>query len=515
MRARGRGWSAATCAAGLALAVCAVPGVARATSADMTVDTTAQFYDVRSPTGETIVPRRRLTSTVAVSAVDLLPKAAAPSPDFAKPRTEEIVFRARLRYDADYGAHPGEAQASDFDRFVPGFSRAPVDLMYGYVEGRRLFGGFFGFKLGRQYTTDALGWWSFDGASVRLTTPFYLAVEALGGMEVRGGMPLSTPRFERDGVWRGNRGGFDASVYPSFQPADVAPAVGVAVESAGFTWLHGRLSYRRVYNTGSSNVSQFASGLSSPVTVDGARISQERLGYALDAALADMGGVKAGLAYDFYAAHMTSLYASVDGYLTRRLTLSADYDYYAPSFDADSIWTFFASNPMNDVAARATWDATDRLSLSGGGNARVMSTETSASNAGTFINATAASGSVYPSASATFDGGGFVAARHRSGDNVVGGRATALYGREGHRTGGELYAERTVFGKTVLLGRASLFDWADNLRASRAATNFGAVLGVGYRVTPNARAQAEYQLDTNRLVGIRSRVVLWFTVATR
>ncbi len=511
MHGRGRGTSAAL----LLASAFAFTRAARATSADMTVDTTAQFYDVRSPTGETIVPRRRLTSTVAVSAVDLLPKVDAPSPDFVKPRAEEIVFRARLRYDADYGAHPGEAQPSDFDRFVPGFSRAPVDLMYGYVEGRRLFGGFFGFKLGRQYTTDALGWWSFDGASVRVTTPFFVAIEALGGMEVRGGMPLSTPRFERDGVWRGNRGGFDPSLYPSFQPSDVAPAVGVAVESAGFTWLHGRLSYRRVYNTCKSNVSEFASGLSQPVTIDGARISQERLGYALDANLGALGGAKAGLAYDFYAAHMSSIYASLDGYVTPRLTVSADYDYYAPSFDGDSIWSFFASNPMNDVSLRTTWTATDTLSLSAGGNARVMSAETSASNASTFVNASTAGASEYPSASATFDGGGFVSARHRSGDNVLGGRATALYGREGHRTGGELYAERTVFGHTVLLGRASLFDWSDALRASRAATSFGAVAGVGYRVAPRARTQLEYQLDTNRLAGLRSRVVLWFTVATR
>ena len=38
----------------------------------MTSDTAAQFYDVRSPTGETVVPRRRLTTTLGVSAFDLL-----------------------------------------------------------------------------------------------------------------------------------------------------------------------------------------------------------------------------------------------------------------------------------------------------------------------------------------------------------------------------------------------------------------------------------------------------------
>jgi len=88
-------------------------------------------------------------------------------------------------------------------------------------------------------------------------------------------MPLARPRWEADGMWRGDRTGFDASVYPSFQPNAVAPALGAAIESAGVTWLHGRLSYRRVYNTGTSNVSQFVSGLNQPVPTT-ARASRKR-----------------------------------------------------------------------------------------------------------------------------------------------------------------------------------------------------------------------------------------------
>ena len=47
----------------------AVPGVVRE---DITSDTTAQFYDVRSPTGETVLARRRLTTTLGVATYDLL-----------------------------------------------------------------------------------------------------------------------------------------------------------------------------------------------------------------------------------------------------------------------------------------------------------------------------------------------------------------------------------------------------------------------------------------------------------
>ena len=75
------------------------------------------------------------------------------------------------------------------------------------------------------------------------------------------------------------------------------------------TWIHGRLTYRRVYNTGSSNVSEFASGLLPPAVYTGSRISSERLGYAIDASFASIGGAKAGIVYDFYRADVTSIYA--------------------------------------------------------------------------------------------------------------------------------------------------------------------------------------------------------------
>ena len=226
--------------------------------------------------------------------------------------------------------------------------------------------------------TDALGWWSFDGGAIKVTTPFFMAIELYGGLEVRGGMPLSTPRFEQQGVWRGDRSGYDPSLYSSFQPNDVAPAIGVAVESAGFTWLHGRLTYRRVYNTGKSNTSEFANGLTTPTSYDGTRISQERIGYSLDGTLAEAGGIRGGFAYDLYNAKMANVYASLDGYASQKLTLSLDYDYYAPTYDADSIWNFFAGEPMNDLGARANYDATDKLSVSAGAHVRVFQAQTSA-----------------------------------------------------------------------------------------------------------------------------------------
>jgi hypothetical protein len=161
-----------------AAAVFVVAPRAHAADVEVSSDTSAQFYDLRSPTGETVIARRRFTTSLGVAAYNLW---------FEHPQDgslhPEITFRARMRYDADYGASPAEEDITNYARLVPGFQRGPVDLMYGYVEGRRFLKGWLGFKLGRQYTTDALGWWSFDGASVKVTTPAYVAVEAYGGLE--------------------------------------------------------------------------------------------------------------------------------------------------------------------------------------------------------------------------------------------------------------------------------------------------------------------------------------------
>ena len=75
-----------------------------------------------------------------------------------------------------------------------------------YLDGQRYFGGLVGFRLGRQYLMDMLGFWSFDGALVSLSTPVFLRVEAYGGFEQRSELPLlGTPRYTADGVARRSR----------------------------------------------------------------------------------------------------------------------------------------------------------------------------------------------------------------------------------------------------------------------------------------------------------------------
>jgi hypothetical protein len=509
-RKRKAGRSILVAVAGLAIA-----GSAHALEPEITGEATGQFYELRSPTGETILERRRLTATLGLSGYELL------KPDPKDRGGPELTFRARVRYDADYGAHGEESnlgQTGSAQYFVPGFSRGPVDLMYAYVEGRRFLHGTLGFKLGRQYQTDVLGWWSFDGAQVNVTTPFYVRLEGYGGLEQRGGLPLSTSRYESDGVWRGSRSGFDPSLYPQFQPANIAPAFGVALDSAGPTWIHGRVVYRRVYNTGSVGASDFSNGLYQPTVVDDARISSDRLGYAVDVDLGKLAGLKGGLVYDFYNTRLTSAFVSIDSYEEGPVAVSLDYDYYAPVFDADSIWNFFAGDPMNDVGLRANLTPTERLSISAGGHVRIYDVQTSPDNPydsspnAPNIPAATLQG-LYPTNGHPFDGGGSVGARYKWPEGNVSLRGAADAGDNGDRVGGDLSAEDLVRSQFLLRGRLGVWQWDDKLRPDRDATNFGYVAGVGYRFAPRCQAVFEWQHDINRLVGQRFRTMLTLSVA--
>jgi hypothetical protein len=495
--------------------VLASPGVARAVDAEVTSDTAAQFYDVRSPTGETVLTRRRLTTTLGVSAYDLIDR---PQGDVSAP---DLSFRARVRYDADFGLNGGSFDPTQFGVFVPGglgTAEGAVDLMYAYLEGRRFLHGVLGFKLGRQYVVDALGWWSFDGAEVSATTPWFLKAEAYSGFEQRGGMPLSTARYEAEGVWRGDRSNFDPSLYPQFQPAAIAPAFGVALESTGVTWLHGRLTYRRVYNTGDANLTEYASGLYAPAIYSGGRISSERLGYAVDGNIATLGGFKAGIVYDFYNTEITNIYATIDAYAGKKVTVSADYDYYVPTFDADSIWNFFAAEPMNDVGLRANWDVSDRLAIAGGGHVRIFDVQTEPFDPGNGAAYTPSpnysiNGTYFPTNGHPFDEGANLSARWKTGETLVTLRGSGNWGDEGDRVGGDVYAQHVWETRYIGSLRTGVWQWDDKLQPDRSTASFNYVAGVGYRFAPRSKAMLEWEHDINGIIGNRFRLMLWLTLA--
>ncbi len=561
MRLIGRrsGVSATAAAAASAPALIALvllpPAPALATEFEVTGDTAVQGYEVVSPWGDVTLDRRRFMQTVGLGVYNLQGQYHPGEADY------RVVMS--LRIDADFGINArlpaaqagGETNfataAGNGVRFIPGLQEAPVDLMYGYVEGRNLAHGLFGFRVGRQYMTDILGWWAFDGALVRVTTPYFVQVEAYGGLEERGGLPLSTSRFERQGVWRGSHDGYDQgngtpslTQYPSFLDAAPAPAYGVVVESHGPSWIHGRFSYRHVYNTGSVLTTQFPEPAGGGFrSVSGLRTSQERLGWTGDVSKADLGQLKGGFSYDLYNQIVASYFAGAEAWLGRgkRVTVGADADYFVPTFDGDSIFNWFTHGPLTTLTGRVAGRVTKRFDVTASGGARLWwaqgdpstgpntgglskfgfgecSAELGRSNlcqlgqvaidpSGTAVQQYLGS-SANRATTTTVDAVGNLNGRYRFASGDVALKGMVETGARGSREGADVSGEKRWDGGRFTTGaRVSLYGWADPTRPDRDATSFGYVLTGGFRPFSVAKLRLEWEQDMNRLVGQRYRVM--------
>jgi hypothetical protein len=533
---------------------------ARAVDVEISNDTALQFYEVANPWADYELERRRITEMLGVSLYHLQGKYV--------PGKDDYSMRIKFRLDADPGinAHLPDSEAgaeTDFSvnnggRYLPDLNPANFDLMYAYVEGKNLAKGWLGFKVGRQYVTDVLGWWNFDGALVRLTTPYFVELEAYGGLEQRGGLPLSTTRFEPQGVWRGSHGDFGNDPgqpkfadYPSYQFGAPAPAFGFALESNGPNWIHGRFTYRRVYSTGEAFGHQVADPNGGYPTISGFRVSSDRLGYAINANLANIGGVKGGFTYDFYNQVFPYAYAGIEAYLGKRVTVGADFDYYQPTFDADSIWNWFATEPQITGTGRIEARPAKHFDLSASGGAKVFFTD---GDRKTFYQGECAAaeppaGSTTPpfacddgiggydatnsngvtaylrdpaknKRTSELDGVGQLGARYTLGRARFELRSMAEAGARGRRVGGDISADGNIQGgRWAFGGRFSVYNFNDPTRTSpdltpREATSIGYVLGVGWRPLDVGKFNVEWEHDYNKLVGQRFRVlgtinVLW------
>jgi hypothetical protein len=482
------------------LALCAASLGARAaqayeTEVDATLD--AQFYSLQSPYGSPLIQRRRYTQTLALNLYDLQTDRVPLGPT--------LTFKSRLRLDSDFGQRP-EERDPDSTSYVPGLAEAPLDIMYAYLEGQRYLNGYLGFRLGRQYIVDTLGFWSFDGADVLLSTPAYVAVEVYAGFEQRGGLPmLGTSRFEADGVSRGDRSGLNFGQSPSFlQESKLAPAVGFAVESTGVHFLHSRLSYRKVINRDAVLVSPFLDNGGGLTFATGDRTSSERLAYSLRADKSDLGAAMGSVVYDLYNRRLSQYDATLDWYASDRVVLGGNLDYFLPTFDADSIFNWFAHSGTTSVTGRADVAFSRRLEVAASGGLKIFATEGDAATYATTPNV--------DKTGHTNDYLASLGGRYRFWDGSVALNAMAESGDAGHRYGGDVSCRKTYDGGyydslTVL----SLYDWDDALRSASSATSFSYVLGAG--ISPNflyfsrGRLGVEWDHSMNHLVGQRFRLL--------
>ncbi len=472
----------------LGLAAGAPTSRAFAFETEVTAETAAQGYQVRNAWGDPVLSRRRFMQTLGLRVSDI----GGTPQDLDAPR---VTFRMRLRLDADLAVEPSDLDYVESpSAFVPGLHQAPLDLMYGYLEVRNLADGMMSTRLGRQYVIDSLGWWSFDGALVRVELPVYMAFEAYGGFEQRAGFPLSTGRFSPEGVWRGDRGSLDANAYPGFLDRGWAPAWGVVAESLAVPFVHARVAYRKVWNTGEVATRPVTAGRTGlPETMSERRVSQERVGASADALVEDVGALRGGAVYDLPRTGITSWYGTADAFVTSALTAGVDVDRVVPTFDGDSIWSWFDAEPTTTLLGRADLGLTRRLRVAAAGGVRWVDLDTGLERS--------------DAPSVVLDTLGRASARYRLDHGRVGLSGLLDRGERGDRQGVDLFGGQWFERRFLVSGRVSLYDWQDSLRPDRSATSFGYVLGGGYRIGDETTARVEWEHDTNELVGQRYRIL--------
>jgi hypothetical protein len=473
------------------------PDGARAYEAEVHASVDAQFYSLQSPFGEPLLRRRRYTDTLGLSLDDLLGS--------QKPLGPSLSFRSRLRLDSDFGIEPAERDPAS-SRYVPGLEQAPLDLMYAYLEGERHLEGLLAFRVGRQFVVDAMGFWSFDGGLVSLSTPAFVRLELYGGFEQRAGLPLlTTPRYQADGVARGSRDGLRSDQWTSYLGQErMAPAFGAALETTDLGYVHARASYRRVINRDTVVVSPFADQLGEIRAYSSDRVSTEKVSGSLRVESAELGATTATVVYDLYAGVTSDAALAIDWYTTSRLTLGADVERTVPTFDGDSIFNWFARAAMSTATARADLRLTRRIDLAATGGVRLFETLGDPDTFATVADQSVITREVDPFAS--------LGGRYRYPSGTVSTRGVFERGARGHRYGGDVTTTKTFHGgfydtRVVL----SLYDWQDALMPDRRATSFSYVLGAG--IAPGidlfnvGHLGFEWEHAMNRLVGQRFRAL--------
>ncbi len=356
-----RGWSWSCrpmVAVRLVLLGFTVTGDVLAYEARVDAESTLQLYTVRGPYGQPVLSRQRMNYQLGLE--------VRTAPRWQSRPGAVWAVHARLRLDGDFGIRAVETNPAEAAEYVPGLDPVPLDLSYGYVEGTGLFRRTTNLRLGRQLVSDSLGWWSFDGARVGFAPGGWFEIYALAGAEQRGGVPwLSTPRYEADGVTRGDRTGLDEATWPGYLSSrEPAWAVGSGLQLTALDWLRARVDYRRVLQQDTVVTTPFADVEGNVTTYSGRRLSSERLGVDADVEFSELGWFSTGTCYDQVRELVSDQRGTLGANLGKQIQVSAGYDYQIPVFDADSIFNWFGPAPSLLFGSDLTVRPSSRVAVS-------------------------------------------------------------------------------------------------------------------------------------------------------
>lgn len=477
-----------------------------------TIGQIASLLGVRFTTGDLALGRRRFTQTLALDVWDL-GRGRRPfgrwSPDLRTgPR---LSFTTYLRLDHDFGEYTSgvvRLPTRDLDAVdqVPELEQGALqlDVLYAYFAAEDLAGGALDVYAGRQLIVEPLELLAFDGVRARGDLG-RLPIELTGfaGLRVREASPLGGAWVEPDGTSGGECQEYVEGVTPgsgAWRPIDLRltrntpfrsdldrcpqreqwmPVYGVALASAGGP-LHLRIAYRRALSPTPyliGPVDRFdvpdrgyypdevgqapAWGTNEEVVTASARAAFE-LG---PLAVAPHGAARYSLLHGL----LDEVHAGVR-LVAGRHAIEPEVYYVVPTFDGDSIFNVFSSQPYVDGRVTYSVRPADRRSAYLRGWLRRFASEDA--------------GEATPVARA---------ARHAGGAQLGGswraGRATRARaelfvdgGYGGRRRGGHASGELALRADLSLSARASLIHYDEDSRPDLRATSVGLAAGATYRV---------------------------------
>ncbi len=461
-------------ASALALGILVSPARSDAFDAEVRAESTASSWQVRGPAGAAVLSLRRFTQTLSLGGT-------SHSDD---PHAPVIRLRARLRIDSDFGSacDPGtdrcldELNRSQAAEFAPLFARRAVDLPFAFLEVSGLVRGRFDLRAGRQLVIDSLGFFLFDGGLARLNLGTVASVEAYGGWETRAGFLLSNGRYERDGLLRADRTGWDRSLATAVVDRASASVVGAAVDLHASTRLDARLTWRRIW------------------TDEG--IAEEAVALRTDLQLSSAVRTFAEAVYMVPMATVTTAALGVEGLPTRGGRWSLEVLRVRPVFDLTSIWASFWIDPTDEARASLSLPLGRTIDLSLGTWARryVLDSEVT-------TNTT-------PSLGAPLNAGGSAAVRVRRPRWDASLRTALEGGALGMRGNADVTVRAWVLRRALRIDAlVSLAHVRDSLRAERSLDGFGIVLGATVPIGRIAQVSVSLEDDINSVVGHRVRAI--------
>lgn len=459
----------------------ALGGIAHATDVEVDATTVGQGYQVAGGDG-TLLTRRRIDQYLGLHVWNFGPHDALgrPTPD------NQLYFTSSMRFESDLGDWAvkrlgGRDVAEDL-----GSNR--LDLLFAYL-GVRDLAGFIDLKLGRQIEFDNFEFVSYDGLSLDLKTPIYLAAEVYGGLLVNGAMPIDSPIYRPDGT---------APSSLSVHDADFKPLLGVVVRSFGLRHLDLRMMYRQVWSPAQhSTLDEAASGAR-----DGT--SEQKLGWSARGSLF-AGRVVPwfGLRYDLLVAAIDVIEAGLRVSLARRHGITLEYLYSYPTFDGDSIWNLFVRRQFDDV--RLGYDLrVGRWRAYAKGLVRWFHDGEGAQSTGLSSTSTWS----------RLDAGGNLGARVDMERGFVRLDGYLEMGYGGTRVGVDAATRMRIYGDWLAAeGRLTYAHFVDDIRAEASADSFGFQLGARLALSRGVLLHILFEDNINRFYDSQLRVYAVLDIA--